>query len=76
MHRQKVCQPCEDRESFIVKGDMWQKIPHMCKSPPETYFLDLTIFPIGLDLVEDAETRWVRMCGFKGAWEVFPKRTT
>lgn len=40
MHGQKLWQPYEDRDSFMVKGDMWQKIAHMCKSPPETYFLD------------------------------------
>jgi Questin oxidase-like len=74
MHGQKVCQPFEDKDSFMVRGDMWQKIAHMCKSLPKMYLRTLTSFPIGLDSVEDAEIRWVRMCGFKEAWEAFPER--
>ena len=32
IHGQQVSKPFEDRPNFMVKGDMWMKIGHMCKS--------------------------------------------
>jgi hypothetical protein len=31
IHGQQVCKEYESKDNFVVKGDMWQRIGHMCK---------------------------------------------
>ncbi len=91
IHSQKLSARFEnDRPAFLVKGDMWLKIGHMCKPiycsrVPfyQSFWLNsalllISFVYIGLDSVERAETtneaRWVRICGFPEAWKDFPNR--
>ena len=57
-HGQRICEPYEDREEFVIKHADWLQLGHMAIDSVEA----------------SDGTHWVRGCGFDSAWEKIPDR--
>ena len=84
---QRASQEFEEKDNFLIKGDMWRTIAQMCELShlPATRRHKVRSFGgsrlgsanifIGLDSVVGVDARWVRIAGFPEAWEMFEDRT-